>query len=91
MMVNTFNIVFKGVCSRFSELRNEEICGNSETICEAVFRTNGDTCQNYCQSHGLLCENAWNDESGKCNSDKSHPIGCDATKNGQVCRCKTSK
>ena len=68
------------------------MCEESETICEAVFETNGDTCDTHCQSRGLLCENAWNDASGtKCNTNKGNPLGCDAAYDTQVCRCKTSK
>ena len=78
----------------FSEACNglpvEKKCEASETICEAVFRTNLETCNSQCQSFGLDCEDAWNEYSGTCRK-KLNYHGCDNKLRMQICRCKLSK
>ena len=87
--MSTFNNIFEGACK---DLDFEQKCEHSETICEAVFRTNKQTCNSHCESLGLICEDAWNDKkSGSCVKDTDAASGCYIPYQMQICRCKTGK
>ena len=68
-----------------------EKCEDSETICEAVFETDGSSCNSHCQSLGLKCEDAWNDVSGTCAKEGHADNACDVNMSKQICRCKKGK
>ena len=80
------DVKFKGACDG---LDFKEKCENSETICEAVFKTNGQTCDSHCELLGLVCKDGWNDKSGTCAKDPGNAGGCDTAYDTQICRCMT--
>ena len=80
---------FSGACQ---DLDAVEICSFSETACEAVFITNGKTCDSHCDSMGLECDFGWEITSKNCNSrvpkDPSGTRnGCGKSLGSQICRC----
>ena len=83
-------MIFKGACSG---LDLEEKCEESETICEAVFVTNKQTCGRHCKSLGLVCEDGWNHKSDTCAKDKDSALdrGCELSQYMQICRCMEGK
>ena len=83
-----FDVKFKGACDG---LNFEEKCEDSDTICEAVFRTNEQTCDSHCESLGLVCEDGWNDKSRTCVKDTGEASGCDQARRTQICRCITGR
>ena len=69
-----------------------EVCAESSTFCEAVFRTSGKTCDTHCELLGLTCEEGWDEASGNCASimtDDPRRIGngCGMSYSNQICRC----
>ena len=85
----------KGACADFDF---EDKCEESATICEAVFWTNGATCNRHCKSRGLMCQEGWDDSGnpGTCSSklvDDPHKVGdgCGIGYGNQICRCTTEK
>ena len=69
-----------------------ETCSYSERTCEAVFKTDGKTCDSHCQSMGLVCEMGWDESSETCDSraaDDARRIGngCGMSYGFQICRC----
>ena len=85
--MHLWDVKFKGACDG---LDYERKCEDSETICEAVFRTNQQTCDKHCEKLGLVCEDGWNDISGTCHKS-SDASGCNVGQWTQICRCKTGK
>ena len=74
------------------------MCEESATVCEAVFRTSGSTCDTHCQSLGLSCERAWDNDAGVddggCASKVTDDFrrignGCGMIYVDQICRCST--
>ena len=81
--------LFLGACQ---DLDAVEVCSFSETACEAVFITNGKTCDSHCDSMGLECDSGWEITSKNCNSrvpkDPSGTRnGCGKSLGSQICRC----
>ena len=90
-----FRIIFIGACNGIDFL---EKCEESGIICEAVFVTNGTSCDAHCQSLGLTCEDAWDDKRETCvkktTGDWSFGNRCgisDPDDEDQICRCATGK
>ena len=80
---------FSGACQ---DLDAVEVCSFSETACEAVFITNGKTCDSHCDSMGLECDSGWEITSKNCNSRVSKDPsvtrkGCGKSLGSQICRC----
>ena len=69
----------------------ETKCEESETICEAVFKTNGLTCEIQCQSLGLVCEDGWDETSNTCVKKTYEESGCGTERGDQICRCTNGK
>ena len=70
----------------------EEVCEETPEYCEAVFDTGGTTCNNHCESFGLVCVEGWDETDGDCASkltDDSRRVGngCDMVYGNQICRC----
>jgi len=73
-----------------------DTCVDTPTVCEAAFKTNEQTCDRYCQAHGLQCAAAWDDEGETCQSKKLNDLqrvgnGCGMVYNTQICRCTPAK
>ena len=49
-------------------------------------QTNGDTCNDYCESQGTTCINGANNV-GNCDWVPHGPQSCDQHLNGQICVC----
>ena len=69
-----------------------EVCAQSSTFCEAVFRTSQKTCDTHCELLGLTCKEGWDETSGNCASrltDDPRRIGngCGMAYTTQICRC----
>ena len=78
--------------SACAEFDFEDKCEESATICEAVFMTNGASCNIYCQSRGFKCQEGWDEGNNTCASklvDDPRKVGdgCDFGYNNQICRC----
>jgi len=59
-----------------------------EGNCMMAVRTNGKTCNDYCQSQGSTCIRAQdNKRSNVCGRDLSHEEGCDKKWGDQICVC----
>ena len=71
-----------------------DICEETETFCEASFRTDGSTCNDFCEDHGLACVEGW-DEDGSdlsCSlklttDDRRVGNGCGMQYGTQICKC----
>lgn len=61
------------------------LCRESNTECEMLIQTGGETCRDYCQSQGGACIDAWNDDDGTCG--RLNDEGCDAELDLQICNC----
>ena len=85
--MHLFNVKFKEACGG---LDFEEKCEDSDTICEAVFETKGQTCAKHCESLGFVCEDGWNDKSGTCTKETGSS-GCGMALGTQICRCKRGR
>ena len=82
--MRTFDIIFTEVCDG---VKFDRKCRSTSAICEAVFKTNGASCNSHCQSLGLLCENGWDNNGRNC--EKTHQyVGCTNEFKDQICRCK---
>ena len=67
-------------------------CEESQTMCEAVFATNGDTCDTHCQSLGMVCKEAWDEQLKTCDSklvddNRREGNGCGMGYEFQICQC----
>ena len=77
-----------------SNLPAVDICEETETFCEASFRTDRSTCNEFCEDHGLACIEGW-DEDGtdlSCslkltNDDRRVGNGCGMQYGTQICKC----
>ena len=72
-----------------------EVCEETSEYCEAVFRTDGTTCNTHCESFGLVCTEGWDEEKGDCASkltvdSRRVGNGCDMVYGNQICRCSAS-
>ena len=86
------NTASLGACDVFNFM---EKCAESATMCEALFATNGNTCDSQCQSLGFTCEEGWDEEEETCASKLTHDTrrvgdGCGMPYGGQICRCTKS-
>ena len=82
-------ILCSGACQ---DLDAVEVCAHSATTCEAVFITDGKTCDIHCESMGLECEMGWDETSKSCDSKVSNDQnrignGCGMSYESQICRC----
>ena len=79
----------KKLCLRSSDIKEE--CENTVEKCEAVFRTNGVTCDHQCGLLKLTCVKSWNSLSNQGNGDtcklRGPEQGCGRRWNLQTCRC----
>lgn len=78
-----------GACK---DLDAVEVCACSATTCEAIFITDGKTCDIHCESMGLECEMGWDETSKSCDSKVSNDQnrignGCGMPYKSQICRC----
>ena len=88
--MQTFDIIFKGLCNGKLEGIARE-CENSEEVCVALFLKYSKTCTSHCRSLGLKCENGWNYITVSSCSKASADVGCDYQRSRQICRCTPSK
>ena len=75
-------------CFGFSEF--EEVCDEVEwsgsNHCMLRVQTDGETCNDYCESQGSTCVRAQDNTNG-CIRAESHSEGCDVAWNDQICVC----
>ena len=88
----SMRIILDTLLGACKDLDAVELCSFSETTCEAVFITNGKTCDSHCDSMGLECDSGWEITSKNCNSrvpeDPSRSRnGCGKSLGSQICRC----
>jgi hypothetical protein len=81
--------LFKGICTGLTFV---EQCTGSATVCEAVFQTDGATCDAHCESMGLNCEEAWDETDNTCSTKQTSDSrrvgdGCTMSYGSQICRC----
>ena len=85
------------LCDAGSNANIIEKCEESSAVCEAVYITNHKTCDEYCQSFGLICNAGWDEKDNTCDGkletaedSRRTGDGCNESYYHQICRCMHS-